>query len=69
MTERRMSQRRACGLFGLDRKSFCYRSRRPDDEAVREKLRAVASERRRFGYRRLGWVLERQGIRMNHKKL
>jgi len=64
-----MSQRRACGLFGLDRKSFRYRSRRPDDGMVREQLRAAASKRRRFGYRRLGWMLERQGIRMNHKKL
>lgn len=32
-------------------------------------MRAIAAERRRFGYRRIGLMLEREGIRMNHKKL
>jgi putative transposase len=32
-------------------------------------MRAIASERRRFGYRRIGLMLEREGIVMNHKKL
>jgi putative transposase len=62
------SQRRACRLIGLDRTSCRYRSRR-DDRAARERLRALAAERRRFGYRRLGWMLAREGIVMNLKKL
>ena len=32
-------------------------------------MRAIAGERRRFGYRRIGLMLEREGITMNHKKL
>jgi putative transposase len=43
--------------------------RRPEhrgDEAVRARLRSLAGERRRFGYRRLGILLEREGVRMNH---
>jgi len=32
-------------------------------------MRAIAGERRRFGYRRIGIMLEREGIVMNHKKL
>lgn len=32
-------------------------------------MRAIAAERRRFGYRRIGLMLEREGIEMNHKKL
>ena len=32
-------------------------------------MREIASERRRFGYRRIGLMLEREGITMNHKKL
>ncbi len=32
-------------------------------------MREIAGERRRFGYRRIGLLLEREGIRMNHKKL
>ena len=33
---------------------------------IRQKLRDLAGERRRFGYRRLGILLEREGITMNH---
>ena len=36
---------------------------------VRQRLRELAAERRRFGYRRLGWLLAREGQRMNQKKL
>lgn len=42
---------------------------RPDDGALRQRLRELAAERRRFGYRRLGHVLAREGIAPNHKKL
>jgi len=41
----------------------------PGDGDVRERLRSLAGERRRFGYRRLGILLEREGIHMNQKKL
>jgi len=53
----------------MDRSSFWYRSRRPDDGHLRAKLRTLAAERRRFGYRRLGWLLERQGVKVNLKKV
>ena len=46
-----------------------YRSVRPDDTAIREAMKKVASERRRFGYRRIHVMLDRQGIVMNLKKL
>jgi putative transposase len=36
---------------------------------VRQRLRELAAERKRFGYRRLGWLLAREGQRMNQKKL
>jgi putative transposase len=32
-------------------------------------MRAIAGQRRRFGYHRIGLMLEREGITMNHKKL
>lgn len=47
------SQRRACGLFAIDPKSWRYASRRPDDGPVRKRMREIAHERRRFGYRRI----------------
>jgi len=64
-----MSRVRACRLVGLNRSSLSYQPRRPDDSMVRQRLRELAAERRRFGYRRLGWLLAREGRRMNRKKL
>src|SRR3546814_8186774 len=40
-----------------------------DAQAVRQGLCGLAGERRRFGYRRLGILLAREGMGMNHKKL
>jgi putative transposase len=67
--EKCYSQRRACGLVGLDPKTFRYASRRADDTVVRARLKELALERRRFGYRRLHILLRREGIELNHKKL
>jgi transposase InsO family protein len=63
-----MSERRACRVVGADRKSVRYRSTRPDDAALRERLRVLAAERRRFGYRRLHILLRRDGVLVNRKK-
>ena len=67
--EKSYSQRRACGLVGLHPKTYRYASTRPDDGELRARLRELASQRRRFGYRRLGLLLAREGIRINRKKL
>jgi len=64
-----LSQRHACRLVGLDRSTLRYQRKRPDDVTVRQRLRELAAQRRRFGYRRLGWMLAREGHAMNHKKL
>jgi putative transposase len=64
-----MSERRACRVIGCLRMTVRYRSRRTDDMALRERLRALARERRRFGYRRLHVLLRREGFVVNHKRL
>ena len=67
--EKGYSQRRACTLIGLAPKTYRYASLQGDDAAVRERLCALARQRRRFGYRRLHILLRREGVLLNHKKL
>lgn len=64
-----VSQRRACSVLNIDRSTVRYTSVRPDDTHLRDAMKKVAAERRRFGYRRIHVMLERQGICMNQKKL
>lgn len=63
-----MSERRACAVVGADRTSMRYRSCRADDGDLRSRLRELAQQRRRFGYRRLHILLRRDGITINRKK-
>jgi putative transposase len=64
-----ISERRACSIIGADRSAMRYRRCRVDEAAARRRLKELAAERRRFGYRRLKLLLDREGMRMNHKKL
>ncbi len=63
-----VSQRRACSALDVDRSTVRYQSRRDDDTELRNAMKAIAKERRRFGYRRLHVMVERQGRQVNHKK-
>jgi transposase InsO family protein len=56
-----LSERRACSIVGADRKMVRYRSCRPSETELRGRLRELANERRRFGYRRLFILLRREG--------
>jgi len=65
-----LSERRACALVSLSRTSYRYRARRSGkEEKLRGRLRALAEERRRFGYRRLTVLLRREGWTVNHKRV
>lgn len=64
-----VSQRRACKVVEAARSVVRYRHRRPDDAVLRGRLRELASERRRFGYRRLNQMLKREGMQVNLKKV
>ena len=59
------SQRPTCGLAGIDPRVYRYRSRRPDDAVILERLLELASERRRFGYCRLHVLLQREKFHLN----
>ncbi|MDE3760445.1 IS3 family transposase [Sinorhizobium meliloti] len=56
-----LSERRACQIISADRKMVRYRSCRPPEVELRARLRDLANERRRFGYRRLFVLLKREG--------
>lgn len=64
-----LSERRACGLAGLGRSSHRYSRRESEESGLRERLKKLAAERRRYGYRRLTVLLQRAGEVVNHKRV
>jgi putative transposase len=68
-SETKISERRACILVGMNRLTFRYQPQIRDDATLRERMRELAKRWKRFGYRRLGVMLEREAIVANHKKL
>ncbi len=69
MADHGFSERRACRLSGVNRSAWQYEPLRGKDDAVRLRMREIANERRRFGYRRLAILLRREGKGMNLKKI
>ena len=63
-----VSERRACGLIEIYRRTYRYVPR-PEDPRLRVRLRELAAERRRFGYRRLTRMLVREGGKANDKRV
>ena len=68
MTSLGRSIRKACILVGLTRASYDYRPKVRDDTELREKIRELAHQRRRFGCPRIHLLLRREGLVVNHKK-
>ena len=65
-----MSERHACRLMELARSTHRYwRQRAERDSDLRQRLKAMAAKRMRFGYRRLTAMLARSGISANHKRV
>jgi putative transposase len=64
-----MSERRACHILSCCRATIRYRVARDGDAILRERMKALAHERRRFGYRRLHVLLRREGHVVNHKRV
>jgi putative transposase len=65
----KVSERRACLLAGLARSTCQYTRRRSDPPELTARLRELASERPRFGYRRLHALLRREGRAINRKRV
>lgn len=62
MKEKSYSQPRACALAGIDPRVYRRTSKRPADTELRARMKELASERRRFGYRRLSGPAEAGGL-------
>jgi putative transposase len=70
----KVSERRACRVVGINRATMRYRpTRKPElvqaEAAIESRLVELAKERPRFGYRRLGVLLRREGLVANHKRV
>ena len=63
------TQRRACELANIARSSYRHKPQPGKDKTLTESLRKLAAEKPRYGYRRLGVLLERAGEVVNHKRL
>jgi putative transposase len=62
------SLRKLCMLVGLSRSSWHYKPKADRNEPIRKRLRELADERNRWGYRRLHYLLRREGTLINHKR-
>jgi putative transposase len=65
----RVSERRACRVAVVPRSTCRYRSVARDQALLRMRLRDLAAARVRYGYRRLHVLLQREGWRVNHKRV
>jgi len=63
-----LSERRACLLVGISPSAYRYKPKLDDDLALRQRLRDLAGERKRFGSPRLHIMLKREGLVINHKR-
>ena len=60
---------RSCALVGMERSSFYYKGRPREDEELVGKLKAIAWKHKRYGYRRAWALLQRNGERVNVKRV
>ena len=66
--ERSLGVTRACGLVGISRSLYRYRSRRSPALELRNRIAELAAQKRRYGYRRIQVLLRREGWSVNHKR-
>lgn len=66
---RNISERRSCRLVSLNRKSCRYRHKAKVGKDLIQRLRELAIEFPRFGYRRIHALLKREGWAINLKRI
>jgi putative transposase len=63
-----VSIRRACRVLEFDTSTYHYKSRRPGQAGIEQRMKDICATRVRYGYRRVHVQLRRDGWRINHKK-
>jgi len=63
------SERRACNVIGVSRATFRYESTQEEPVKLVARMKKLAEEKPRYGYRQLHRLLKREGVRVNHKKI
>lgn len=69
MKEIGLPERRACRLAELNRSTYQYEMQAQDDGGLRTRIRELAEQNRRYGYRRLWVLVRRDGQVVNHKRI
>jgi putative transposase len=64
-----VSIRRTCRALPVDRSTYHYRPRRPEQAGLRKRIREIAETRVRYGYRRIHVLLRREGWAVNAKRV
>jgi putative transposase len=65
----KVSVRRACRLVKFRRATFCYQSKRPEQAYLRKRIKEIAAEKPRYGYRRITILIRREGLPVNAKRV
>lgn len=64
-----MTIRRACSALQFDRSAYHYRSRRTDPAVLKKRIKEICETHVRYGYRRVYYILRRDGWTVNMKKV
>ena len=63
-----VSIRRACRVLEVDTSTYHYKSRRPGQAGLEQRIKEICQTRVRYGYRRVHVLLRREGWCINQKK-
>ena len=64
-----MSIRRACRVFLVDTSTHHYKSRRPRQAALEQRIKEICQTRVRYGYWRVHVLLRREGWSLGQNKI
>lgn len=64
----KVSVRKACEALRIDRSLVTYKAKRPEQAALKQRIKEICETRVRYGYRRVHVLLQREGWAINWKR-